>query len=117
MKKNASRIVIDVTLDTEKVPSEIQWQATDQSGPNHSEAKAMLLSLFDKESKDTLKIDLWTKEMQVAEMDRFFYHTLKSLADTYFRSTGNKALAGAMQQFATYFGQESEIIPKDEEPA
>ena len=33
----------------------------------------MLLSLFDKDDLDTLKIDLWTKDMQVMEMDRFWH--------------------------------------------
>ncbi|MDX1478988.1 MAG: gliding motility protein GldC, partial [Saprospiraceae bacterium] len=74
----------------------------------------MLVSFFDKASKDTLKIDLWTKEMQVAEMDRFIYHSIKAMADTYYKSTGNRQLASAMQQFATYFGEEAEIIPRQE---
>lgn len=113
MSEHTSRITIDVILDEEKVPFKLQWQAVDQSGPQGSEAKAMLLALFDAETKDTMKIDLWTKEMQVAEMDRLFYQAIKSMADTYFRATGNNKLASAMQQFATYFGQEAEIIPKE----
>lgn len=108
-----SRIQIDIALDEKKVPEQITWNATDQPGSD-MEAKAFLLALFDKESRDTLKIDLWTKEMQVIEMDRFFYSTLKSLADTYFRATGNEKMAGAMQQFARYFGEEVEIVPKGE---
>ena len=72
-----------------------------------------MLALFEKETMDTLKIDLWTKEMQVAEMDRFVYQTIKAMADSYFRATGNDKLAGAMQQFANYFGQEVEIVPRE----
>jgi gliding motility-associated protein GldC len=109
-----SRIQIDVALDDDKVPERITWKATDQVEAG-TEAKAFLLAFFDKESRDTLKIDLWTKEMQVFEMDRFFYNTLKSLADTYFRATGNEKLAGAMQQFARYFGEEVEIVPKEDQ--
>ncbi len=72
----------------------------------------MLLSVFDQETKDTLKIDLWTKDFQVAEMDRFIFQTLRAIADTYQRATNNTALANDMQRFAHYFGEQAEIIPK-----
>ena len=113
MANKKSQINIEVSLDDQQIPEQIHWSATDQQGSGNSEAKAILLALFDKEHLDTLKIDLWTKEMQVAEMDRFFYNTLKSMADTYMRATGNGKLAGALQQFAVYFGGETEIIPKE----
>lgn len=107
-------IQIQVGLDEQNIPVHLQWLADDQQG-SAQECKAFLLSMFDKESKDTLKIDLWTNEMQVVEMDRFFYQTLRALADTYYKATGNQALAGHMQQFATYFGESTEIIPKSEQ--
>ena len=78
------------------------------------ECKAMLLSLFDKDTEETLKIDLWTKDMQVVEMDRFFYHTLRAMADTYFKATQNKDLAVDMQRFVQYFGEKTETIPPSE---
>ncbi len=110
-----SDINISIELDKGKVPSSIIWEATDNpAGQEPQHCKAMLLSLFDKETKDTLKIDLWTKEMQVLEMDRFFYQTLKALADTYFRATQNRELAGQMQQFAHYFGEQTQIVPKSD---
>ena len=108
MSKN--RIVIDVVLDEEKLPQDILWKAA--STNETSSSKALLLSLFERDSKDTLKIDLWTKDMQVAEMDRFFYHTLKGLADTYLRATSNKELANEMQKFVQYFGERTEIVTK-----
>ncbi len=112
MAEDLSEIRINVALDADKIPSKITWSATDRGSDSESEAKAILLSLFDVEEKDTLKIDLWTKDMQVHEMDRFFYNTLRALADTYVRATGNQKLAGAMQQFAAYFGEQSEVLKK-----
>ena len=44
----------------------------------------------------------------------FFYNTLRALADTYVRATGNQKLAGAMQQFAAYFGEQSEVLKKED---
>lgn len=111
-----SRITIDVGLDAQNMPVEMRWLASDN--PNQKkpqECKAMLLALFDEKTKETLKIDLWTRDMQVLEMDRMFYQTLRGLADTYYRATQNKELANQMQQFVFYFGQATGAIPKEEE--
>ncbi|MBK8699954.1 MAG: gliding motility protein GldC [Saprospiraceae bacterium] len=110
-----SSINIEVELDPKKHPKTIFWRASDNpSNANQTECKAFLLSLFDANSLDTLKIDLWTDKMQVSEMDRFMFQTLKALADTYFKATNNVQLANAMQGFATYFGEETQIIPKSD---
>lgn len=116
MSKNTTKntISIDVILNEEKHPVDILWNSTaNPKDTPDSECKAMLLSLFDKNHLDTYKIDLWTSEMQVAEMDRFMFQTLKALADTYFKATRNQQLANDMQRFVQYFGEETEIIPKD----
>lgn len=108
-----SDIIVRIGLDKENLPTEIHWFAEDSPDtPVFQPCKAMLLSLFDKESLDTLKIDLWTSEMQVAEMDKFMYQTLRGLADTYFRSTNNRELANEMQRFVQYFGERTEVLPK-----
>lgn len=114
MASKTSDIHLKVQLDKENIPTKIHWLAGD--GPNGSkeaEAKAFLLSIFDKEHKDTLKIDLWTKDMQVNEMDRFFFQTLRALSDTYFKATQNKELAVDMQRFVQYFGEQTEILKKE----
>ncbi len=112
--KKKSNINIEIGLDEERMPVDIKWNASDgPDGPGRKAAKAFLLSIFDKHSKDTLRIDLWTKEMQVIEMDRFMFQTLRALADTYFKATQNAKLAADMQRFVQYFGEETEIIPKD----
>lgn len=40
------------------------------------ESKTMMLSLWDKEDKVTLGIDLWTKEMLVDDMNLHFYQMI-----------------------------------------
>jgi len=102
-------ITVKVGLDQDKMPIHMEWIAADGKS---NEVKAMLLSVFDKEYKDTFKIDLWTKEMQVVEMDRLFYQTLKGLADTYFNATKNNKLASEMRQFVEYFGEQTGSLPK-----
>ena len=111
--KKSSDIVMTVGLDEQNVPVKLEWRAEDDPNKNKSkECKAMLLSIFDKATKDTMKIDLWTKEMQIQEMDRFFFQTFRGMADSYLRATNNKELAEDMQRFALYFGEQTSILEK-----
>ncbi len=109
----SSDITLRVGLNAEQVPVRIEWGASDRNGGALEECKAIAIALFDKEHRDTLRIDLWTKEMQVLEMDRFMYQTLRSLSQTYLKATQNKELAEEMAKFAHFFGQKTEIIPSD----
>ncbi len=107
-----TKIEINVGLDESQVPARITWMAEDNpEGDRQLEAKGMLLSFFDKQSRDTLRIDLWTTELQIMEMDRMVYHTLKGLSESYFKATGNQELASQMMQFAKYFGEKTEVLP------
>lgn len=107
-----SKIEISVGLDESQVPVRIMWKAEDNPESDQPlEAKGMLLSFFDKQSRDTLRIDLWTTDLQIMEMDRMIYHTLKGLSESYFKATGNNELASQMMQFAKYFGEKTEVLP------
>ena len=115
MSEHKSNINIEVNLNAEKFPDKINWTAASADGPVTRESKAMLLSFFDKESMETFKIDLWTKEMQVAEMDRFMFHTLKALTETYYNATRNEELANHMRSFVQHFGEFTGILSKDDQ--
>ena len=108
----SSDITIRIGLDAQGVPTKMEWGATDRANGALEECKAMVVALFDKEHRDTLRIDLWTKEMQVMEMDRFMYQILRSLSETYLRATQNKDMAEEMAGFAQHFGEVTEIVPK-----
>ena len=58
---NKSEIKFLIELDDNKMPEKIQWQADDADFKGMKESKTMMLSLWDKEDKVTLGIDLWTK--------------------------------------------------------
>ena len=103
-------ITLKVGLDENKVPEILSWDASDSDNIKNKEIKAFLLSMFDSETRDTLKIDLWTKDFQVMEMDRFFYQTFRAMCDTYQKSTQNNELANAMRNFTNYFGEKTGII-------
>ena len=106
-------IKVTVRLDDNNVPEDIKWSADDQK--DVVAGKAFMLSVFDKTTLDTLKIDLWTKEMQIHEMDRFIFQTLRGVTDTYYKATNNAELANEMQRFVHYFGEKTGLIEEGKE--
>jgi gliding motility-associated protein GldC len=105
-----SNINIRVELDKNKIPVKMEWSAEDSAEPDLKECKAMLLSLWDKTDMATMKIDLWTNEMRIDEMNNFFYQTFYSLSETYLRATGNKPGAEDIKGFANAFGKKAQVI-------
>jgi gliding motility-associated protein GldC len=105
-----STIEIRVGLDENKVAETITWKASDQQ--ESLDAEAMILSLWDKNDKNTLRIDLWTKDMTVDEMKFFYHQTLLTMADTLERSTGEHKMAATMRDFCEYFAEKLNIIQK-----
>lgn len=105
-----STITIDVTLDQDKVPQQISWQASNSSAEDPQPSKAMILAFWDGQEKSALRIDLWTKEMMVDEMGDFFYQTMMTMADSYRRATGHTELADAVKLFADDFYKRSRKI-------
>ena len=70
MKKNISKIEIKVELDNNKIPEKIRWTASD-GNINNQATKAAFLSVWDSKNKESLRIDLWTKDMPLDEMKLF----------------------------------------------
>jgi len=103
-----SEILLQVTLDDNKVPEKLQWTAKD-GGVDKQDAKAMLLSVWDSENKESLKIDLWTKDMPVDEMKIFFHQTLVAMSDTFLKATQDEKMTATMRDFCDYFAEKLEI--------
>lgn len=73
------------------------------------ESKAMLLSVWDGQNKDTYKINLWTKEMPVNEMIQFFHQTLISMSDSFELATGDEKMSATMRDFCDYYAEKMGI--------
>ena len=78
-KTHTSDIKVNIELDENRVPEKLKWTARD-GGVANEEAKAMLLSLWDSNQQESVRIDLWTKDMPVDEMQVFFHQTLVKLS-------------------------------------
>lgn len=109
-----SSIVIDVELDENRVPQEIEWRASESTADNPQKAKAVMLSLWDGTEKTALRIDLWTQQMMVDEMADFYYQTLMTMADTYLRATRHTDLSNDMKTFAREFYEKFQDIQAKE---
>jgi gliding motility-associated protein GldC len=99
-----SEIKFLVELDENKVPENLTWTALD-GGVEAQEAKAIMLSIWDSKVKETMRIDLWTKDMPVDEMKIFFHQTLIAMSDTFHRATGDEKMADTMKDFCDYFAE------------
>lgn len=103
-----SEIKFNVELDENRIPERLTWTAQD-GGVEQEEAKAMLLSIWDSNAQETLRIDLWTKDMPVDEMKKFFHQTLTAMADTFQRATADEKMAATMRDFCDFFAEKMEL--------
>ena len=106
-----SEIKFTVSLDENNLPLSISWEA---NGMNEKGAsKSVLISLWDPKENNTLKIDLWTKDMLVDEMKIFFHQTLLSMADTLKRATGEEKMAEDLKDYCTHFSDKMNLLKKN----
>ena len=103
-----SEIKIIVQLDENRIPEKLAWTAQDGE-VDQEEAKAIMLSVWDSKTQETLRIDLWTKDMPVDEMKLFFHQTLLAMSDTFQRATQAEKMADTMKDFCDYFAEKMEL--------
>lgn len=112
MSHSTSEITFKVHMDENQIPEAIQWKAegTDENGV----CDAAFLTIWDKKEKNTLKIDLWTKDMMVEDMQMFFHQMMLSMSETYQRATGDEKLSKEMKQFALELGEKMGLIKRND---
>ena len=104
MSKEAE-IKLRVILGDDNIPEEILWDASQSETPGEKRCEAFFISMWDAEKKESLVIDLWTKKMEVGEMNYHFYYTMMKMADTYERATSQGRISGRMREFAGEFAE------------
>ena len=101
-------IRFEVELDENHLPLNIKMNASDGAA-NEDNIKALIVSAWAAKTKETLRIDLWTKDMPVNEMFIMCHQTMMGMADTLDRSTGHDKLAGALRDYCEFFAEQTEI--------
>jgi len=107
MKK--AEIKLTIELDDNNVPETILWESTDAQAKEALPVKSIMLALWDQNYKNTLRIDLWTKDMPVDEMKRFFYETLQTMGDSFLRATGEKNIVEDLRDYCAHFAEKMEL--------
>ena len=69
----------------------------------------MMLSVWDSKAQETLRIDLWTKDMPVDEMKLFFHQTLVEMSNTFHRATQDEKMTATMKDLCDYFAEKLEL--------
>lgn len=93
MKK--SMIAFEIDLDQNNLPEKITWRASDSKNAENN-TKAIAISLWDPFQNNTMKIDLWTKDMRIDEMDKFLVDTLGGLAQSMLTATGDSYISNSI---------------------
>ena len=106
-----STINIEVGLNANNLPLDMRWSSTDGS-VDKQQARAMMRSLWDPNEHNTMKIDLWTKEMSIEEMKQFFHQTLLTMADTFEKATGETKITEDLRDYCYHFAEKMEILPE-----
>ncbi len=103
MKK--STIQFTVHLDDKNIPEKIEWDATEKPESGISETKAISINLWDHEQKNTMRIDLWAKDMPVDDMKRFYIDCVGGLSQSVLSSTGDEFIASEMNALCDRLAQ------------
>ncbi len=109
--EKTSQISIQVGLNPNQLPIRMLWSASDGQ-INNAETAAFLLSIWDPKEKNTMKIDLWTKDMTIEEMKQFFHQTLLTMADTFEKATGEHLIAEDLRDYCYHFADKMKILPE-----
>ena len=101
-------IKFEIELDENHLPLNIEMKAS-EGGSNESNLKALMLSAWAAKTKETLRIDLWTKDMPVKEMFIMYHQTLMGMASTLEQATGQDKLADALRDYCAFFAEQTKI--------
>jgi gliding motility-associated protein GldC len=109
-----SNIRLKVELDEQQIPEKLFWHADDGGSVGLEETKAFNLSIWDQNAKETLRIDLWAKDMPVHEMKRFYLDIIGGMAQSIKTATGDEVMASEMEllcdRLVAHLRQENERL-------
>ncbi len=101
----STEISFEIALDDNNLPEKISWKASDGPQNEEKDCKAMMVSLWDKNERNTMRIDLWTKDMPIDEMHTYFLQSLLTMTDSYYRATANPSIKEDMKIFCQQTAQ------------
>ena len=110
--RKKSEIKYTITLNDKKVHEKIEWSASDIQEQTTAD-NAVMIALWDAKEKNTLRIDLWTKNMMKGDMKKFYHQSLLFMADNFERATGDVEASQAMRNFAQKLGEKMNLVKEN----
>lgn len=105
MKK--SEIHFSIALDQQNIPEAISWSATDAGNDIHF-AKAMNILIWDRQQAATMNMNLWTKDMPVDEMKRFYLDMVGLMAEGIVAATNDEYMGAKLRALGKELAQHIE---------
>ena len=105
MKK---KLKFTVELDDNHLPLNIEM-ATEDGEEHESNIKALMISAWAAKTKETLRIDLWTKDMPIHDMFIMYHQTMMGMAASLEKATGREKLSGALRDYCDFFADQTNI--------
>lgn len=113
-----SEINFKIQLDEQNIPEQISWSATDNPNEGIEETKAIMVATWDPYHKGTLTLPLWTKDMEVLDMKRFFIEIMGTISDAALQATGDEEFAQEVdivcRKLSTNLKKEIETLSKNQ---
>ena len=99
----------EVELDENNLPNSIKM--LEEKASNSSiDLKALMISAWDAKRKETLRVDIWTKDMPVNDMFIMYHQNMMGMATSLEKSTGQNKLANALRDYCDFFAKETKIL-------
>ena len=105
MKK---KLTFEIELDENHLPVNIEMISSDGAA-NETNIKTLMISAWAAQTKEALRIDLWTKDMPVHDMFIMYHQTMMGMAASLEKSTGRDKLSGALRDYCDFFAEQTQI--------
>ena len=99
----------EVTLDENNLPEGIHMLG-DEVDDSSINLKALMIAAWDSKKKETLRVDIWTKDMPVNDMFILYHQNMMGMATSLEKSTGEGKLAEGLRDYCAFFAEKTKIL-------
>ena len=99
----------EVTLDENNLPEGIDMLG-DEVDDSSLNFKALMIAAWDSKKKETLRVDIWTKDMPVNDMFILYHQNMMGMATSLEKSTGEGKLAEGLRDYCAFFAEKTKIL-------
>ena len=107
-----SEINFKIEVDEKNIPEKIYWHATDGPSDDFQETKSISVAIWDHTQFNTMRIDLWAKDMSVYDMKRFYIETLDGMSTGILNATGDDFMSQEIQALCSKLARHVEATSK-----